>query len=257
VAVAAGGGAHSGRAERPGVNRARNLGREHARHSLIAHVDDDVVVDVGWADALAASAAQHSDATFITGRLSPLNDAPHGNVAVKDDVEPAVLTATTRGDLGHGANVLVRVDALRAIGGWDESLGAGARFGSAPEADLYDRLFAAGYTGRFEPAARAWHDQWRSPTQLIRLDWRYGFGNGARIAKLVRADRPRARLVAGEAAWGWGVRPLGAALRDRNKTDAIRLVFRLVGTATGFGRGLFARVQNGHFVDQTPPKRVK
>jgi glycosyltransferase involved in cell wall biosynthesis len=236
------------RVELPGVNRARNRGWRAARHHLIAYVDDDVVVDPDWADALATSAAAHPDAAFITGRLAPLNDAAHGAVAVKDDDEPAVLAPTTRGDLGHGANVLVRADALAAVGGWDESLGNGARFKSAPEADLFDRLFAAGFHGRYEPTARARHEQWRSPRELVRLDWRYGFGNGARLAKLLRSDRARARQVGGEALWGWGLQRLGAPLRDRNKTEVARVVSRLAGTTVGFARGLLVGVRDGHFV---------
>lgn len=238
------------RLERPGVNRARNHGWRVAAHDLIAYVDDDVVVDRGWADALAAAAAAHEAAAFITGRLLPLNEARHGHVAVKDDIEPAELSTLTRGDLGHGANMLVRATALNAIGGWDESLGAGARFTSAPEADLFDRLFAAGFGGRYEPSAQAWHEQWRTPRQLVQLDWRYGFGNGARIAKLIRTDRPRARRVASDAAWAWGLQRLGAPLRDRNKTEVARVVARLAGTGAGFGRGLFTPVRAGHYVER-------
>ncbi len=241
-------GARLERLEVPGVNRARNRGWRVANHDLIAYVDDDVVVDREWADSMVHSATANPDAAFITGRLSPFNDARHGDVAVKDDTEPALLDRTTRGDLGHGANLLVRASALAVVGGWDESMGAGARFTSSPEADLYDRLFFAGFHGRYEPAARAWHEQWRSSRQLIHLDWRYGFGNGARLAKLIRRDRARARQIAGEALWSWGVKRLGAPLLDRNKTEVARVAARLVGTGAGFGRALFTKVRNGHFV---------
>ncbi len=240
------------RCERPGVNRARNAGWRAAVHNLVAYVDDDVIVDAAWADGFARSAAAHPEAAFLTGRVSAPDDAVgrHGNVAIKDDAEPAILHRATRGDLGHGANVLVRAAALDDVGGWDEAMGTGARFGSSPEADLYDRLFLAGLVGRYEPAARAWHEQWRTPTQLVRLDWRYGFGNGARIAKLVRRDRPRARQIAGEALWSWGLQRLVAPLRDRNKTEVARVVARLAGTATGFARALFTRVRDGHYVER-------
>jgi glycosyltransferase involved in cell wall biosynthesis len=249
VAAAAAGADVLARNERAGVDRARNTGWQTARHDLVAFVDDDVIVDVGWADAFASSAAAH-DAAFITGRLSAKVDAGSrdGNVAVKDDERPATLDHQTRGDLGHGANLLVRRDALVAVGGWDESMGAGARFTSAPEADLFDRLFQAGFTGRYEPAAHAWHEQWRAPRELIVLDWRYGFGNGARLAKLVRGDRARARRVATEAAWSWGLRPLGGALRQRNKTDVARITARLAGTMTGFVRAVPTRIADGHYV---------
>lgn len=250
-AIAINTGARYAREDLPGVNRARNRGWREATHDLIAYVDDDVVVDASWADAFAQSAQAHPAAAFITGRLGALNESAHGGVAVKDDAQATALTRTSRGDLGHGANLLVRAAALHKVGGWDESLGAGARFMSAPEADLYDRLFLAGYEGRYEPSARAWHEQWRSPRELVRLDWRYGFGNGARLAKLVRTDRERAARVASEAAWGWGLKRLGPPVRDRNKTEAARVVARLAGTGAGFGRALFTRVRAGHYTNRS------
>ncbi len=235
------------RCDRPGVNRARNAGWRAAFNQLLAYVDDDVVVEPGWADAFGHAAANNPGAAFITGRVAALGPPAHAAVAVKDDAEAAVLDRTTRGDLGHGNNLLVRASALAAIGGWDDAMGVGARFKSSPETDLYDRLFAAGFTGRYEPAAVARHDQWRSPRQLIELDWRYGYGNGARIAKLVRTDRARARRAAGEAAWGWGLRRLADAARHRHKTDAVRVTARLAGTTAGFARGLASRVTDGHY----------
>ena len=68
-----------------------------------------------------------------------------------------------------------------------------AAIGEQPR--LFDRCFALGLTGRYEPAAIAVHEQWRGPRRLLLLDARYGFGNGARIAKLLRTDRRRALLV--------------------------------------------------------------
>lgn len=251
ASIASGARARLIRCGQPGVNRARNAGWRAAAHALVAYVDDDVVVDDGWANAIAAAAAAQPQAAFITGRLSALAEGSHrhGDVAVKDSTERATLDATTRGDLGHGANLLVRVAALEAVDGWDESLGSGGRFGSAPEADLYDRLFLAGFTGLYEPAARAWHEQWRSPRELILLDWRYGSGNGARLSKLARTNRRRFRRVGSEALWSWGLQRLGSAVRDRNKTEAARVAARLAGTAAGFARGAVTRVRAGHFVE--------
>jgi glycosyltransferase involved in cell wall biosynthesis len=246
------------RCDHPGVNRARNAGWHAASHLLIAYVDDDVIVDAGWADGFARAAVAHPESAFFTGRIAahPSAMTAHGNVAVKDEPVAAVLDGDSRGDLGHGASLLVRTIALAAVGGWDEAMGVGARFRSSPETDLYDRLFAAGFVGRYEPSALAYHDQWRTSRELIRLDWRYGFGNGARLAKLVRVDPRRARRVGGEALWGWGLRRLGPAIAQRNKTDIGRVSARLAGTATGFSRALFAPVRNGHFVERGPSNKV-
>lgn len=240
------------RCDLPGVNRARNAGRRAATNELLAYCDDDVVVDPTWATAFADAAAKYPNAAFITGRISALAtpQRSHGNVAVKDDPTPALLDRNTRNDMGHGASILVRTSALDAIGGWDEAMGVGGRFKSSPETDLYDRLFLAGFTGRYEPSVIAQHEQWRDQTALIRLDWRYGYGNGARIAKLMRRDRPRARQAASEAIWSWGLARIPAPLLDRNKTEVARVVARLVGTATGFSRAACAPVKDGHYVER-------
>lgn len=249
ASIVTGAGFRLVRCDEPGVNRARNAGWRAARYELLAYVDDDVVVERGWADAFGQAGAIHATAAFVTGRTTALEAGSHADVATKGDACAAALDRTTPGDLGHGNNLLVRAAALEVIGGWDEAMGVGARFKSAPENDLYDRLFAAALSGRHEPAAVVRHDQWRRSRELIALDWRYGYGNGARIAKLARSDRARARRIAAEAAWGWGVRRLFDALRYRHKTDAARVSARLAGTAIGFVRGLSARVVDGHYVE--------
>lgn len=249
AAVAAVAGARLIRCEQPGVCRARNAGWRAATHALLAYTDDDVVVDAGWADAFARSAADHPYAAFLTGRISVPEDQEGARraVAIKDDVEPVVLTRASRGDLGHSASLLVRADALDRVGGWDVSMGAGGRFPAGPEIDLFDRLFAVGLTGRYEPRARAWHDQWRGKGDLIRLDWRYGTGNGARIAKLVRTDRARARQVVFESIWGWGLQQVPNTIRHRDKTALLLILVRLIGTMAGLARGLVVPVRAGHF----------
>jgi hypothetical protein len=172
-------------------------------------------------------------------------------VAVKDDDAPFGLTPATKEMFGHSANLAVRRDALAAIGGWDESLGAGGRFRAAPEGDLFDRLLAAGFTGRYEPAARAWHEQWRRIREVVRLDYGYGIGSGARMAKLVRTDRRRLRRVAGEYLWGWGLQPLPGFVLRRDWGRAACTVARFAGYLVGFVRAIRVRVIDGHFAESS------
>jgi GT2 family glycosyltransferase len=155
----------------PGVNRARNAGWRSTTAPLVLFTDDDVVVDVGWADAFADAFARDPSAGFLTGRL----DTPEGQtgtVATTEGTEEKVLTPQTRGVLGHGASMAVRRGVLEQIGGWDDALGAGGRFRSAPELDVFDRVFAAGWTGRYVPSSLAEHEQWRSDAQVARLQFR-------------------------------------------------------------------------------------
>jgi glycosyltransferase involved in cell wall biosynthesis len=249
ASVAAAAGARVLRCDRPGVDRARNLGWRSATHDAVLFVDDDVVVDTGWADALSDALGE---AAFVTGRIDvpPDQVGTARPVAIKDDDEPAVLDRSTRGTLGHSASLAVWRAALERVGGFDESLGAGARFQSAPEVDLFDRLFAAGLTGRYEPAARAWHEQWRTPGDKVHLDWRYGLGTGARVVKLLRTDRRRALDVARDAMWDRGLRRAASDLRRGYRLGAATALARTGGVLVGAARAAPVRVRDGHFVER-------
>ena len=154
----------------------------------IAFTDDDCLPQHGWLDALAG----HPHADFVTGRVeapAPV-DRP---VAVKTDTEPAALDASAQEPLGASNNLLVNREVLEATGGFDERLGPGTWPESAEDLALFDRLLHAGGRGRYEPAALVLHEQWRARRELVRLDWGYGKGQGARLALLQGLDRGRAR----------------------------------------------------------------
>ena len=239
------------RVDRPGANRARNAGWRAARNQLILFVDDDVTVDVGWADGLVTALAAHPEAGFVTGRIDvPPDQMPVAYpVAIKDDPEGTVLTADTAGVLGHSASLAVRRAALEAVGGFDEVLGAGGLLPMSDETDLFDRLFAAGGTGWYEPSARAWHDQWRTRRERVHLSWLYGFGAGARIAKLRRTEPPRARALTREIVWRRGVRDLAHDTRHGYKTAMALDVAHAAGAMAGFVRARRFSVAAGHFVE--------
>jgi GT2 family glycosyltransferase len=235
------------RCERPGVGIARNAGWRAGSHAIVLFTDDDVVVDRGWRDALASAVATHPEAGFVTGRvLPPEGSAPSRDVAIKRDDQVQTYDETSVGNLGHGASLGMRRSVLEQLGGWDESLGTGSRFGAAPEHDLFDRCFAAGLAGRFEPHAMAWHAQWRGPRRLLLLDARYGYGGGARVAKLLRTDRRRARLVAADYLRS-GRQELLRELRARHGYPALGTVIRLLAMPIGLLRALVVPVVDGHF----------
>ena len=247
-------GARYVRCERPGVNRARNAGWRASEHTLVAFVDDDVTVSAGWAGAYRLAAQRHPESAFFTGQLRVPDEqgTVARPVATREGDEPAVLDREYRGVFGHGANLLLRRDALEAVGGFDEQLGTGARFRSAPELDLFDRLLAAGLTGRYVPSALGWHDQWRAPRELLALDWRYGVGAGARFAKLVRADRPRARQAAHEFFVEWSAAEFAAAFRHRHRFGMAAPAVRVTGAAVGFTTALTVPLRDGHLADRGP-----
>ena len=222
------------RAPRPGASLARNLGWRAATGEVVAFVDDDVRVAPGWAEAMAAVFAAHGDADFVTGRLGlrPEDEGKARPVAFFDEAEPFVIDASRVQDL-HGANVAVRRSALEAVGGYDEQLGPGARWRAAEDVDLIDRLLQSGRTGRYEPAAAAVHEQWRSRSDLVRLEWRYGIGLGARLARLRRADPERFRAVRRLTWRTSGIEDVGRSLRVGYQFGALFVLVRLGGVAVG------------------------
>jgi GT2 family glycosyltransferase len=246
--VATDAGAVYVRCEEPGAARARNAGWLAARNEIVAFIDDDVSVDRAWAGAVAEAFARDPAIVFITGRIGLRADQANAErpVALLDDPDPARLDSSSRGSIGHSANMAVRRDVLEQIGGFDELLGAGAPLHAAEDYDVFDRLFAAGRTGAYEPAASAVHDQWRTRRQLLGLEWRYGIGIGARIGKLIRSDRRRARAVAREHLLDHGVGRAAKSLKSRYEFDALLSMVHFLGVVVGCARALTYPVRDGH-----------
>ena len=246
AAAASQAGARVARCDKPGASLARNAWWRQASHDLVAFVDDDVRVRAGWADAIVAGFAEDGIG-FVSGRVvvpSGQEDAERP-VAISSRTEPERLHPGLSGDLGASANLAVRRRALSDVAGFDETLGPGSWAASAEDLDLLDRLFRAGWSGWFEPAAVAEHDQWRTRPQLLRLDWRYGKGMGVRLARLARWDRARARRLRREAVIEQGVRPVLDDLRHGYEFGAATVATRTLATVVGLVVGTVGAVVRG------------
>jgi GT2 family glycosyltransferase len=221
-----------------GASHQRNIGAKAASHALVAFIDDDVRVSPEWADGLRHAFASHPEAAFVTGRIEvPPEQAGYSRpVSIKEDPDPAPLTAGTRGTLGHSANMAVRRAPFEEVGGFDEELGPGRALPAAEDSELIDRFFTAGYSGWYEPRALAWHDQWRTRRELVKLEWLYGIGTGARLARLARRDRARARALAAEDFWGNGLRILPSLVREGYEFGMMFVFARLAGASVGYVR---------------------
>ena len=223
------------RCDRPGASLARNAGWRRARHGVVAFVDDDVRVAPTWADALRRVAAAHPEASFVTGRLGLRDEdaASERPVAFFDEAVAFVVDEAVIDDWGHGANLAVRREALLSVGGFDERLGPGTPWPAAEDRELLDRLLADGHRGRYEPAVSAVHVQWRRRPDLLRLEWRYGVGQGARLARLSALDRGRYLAVCRIVWRRQGSDDLVRCLRAGHEFDALSILVRLAGTAAG------------------------
>jgi GT2 family glycosyltransferase len=110
------------------------------------------------------------------------------------DLSPAYadgLYPYSPGRFGTGANFAFRTETLRALGGFDEALGAGSRTRGGEDLDVFVRVLLAGYALAYEPAAVVWHHHRSDLPELQRQMFAYGTGLTAFLAKhlLDRATR--------------------------------------------------------------------
>lgn len=149
--------------ENAGPAAARNAARPLVDTALVAFVDADVSLP---------------DPDWLTGLLWHFDDARVGLVAPRVEGEtgspldlggePARIRAGTRVSYVPAAVLVVRVEALDGVGGFDETL----RFGE--DVDLVWRLDEAGWRCRFDPSVAVWHQPRRSWRERLRQHADYG-----------------------------------------------------------------------------------
>ena len=206
---------------RPGLSTARNVAARRAAAPLIAYLDDDARADPGWLENIAACFDQFGDAVQVVGgRIRPWWGAPRpawlademlGSLTVVDlGPERRLLR---EGEWVAGANIAFRLDALRAAGGFDTSLGrsgGGASLLSAEETALTDRIKALGGLVAYDPAAAVEH--WIDPERLTQRWFRRRAAWQA-VSDYLRD--PRARLENQPQSWA----AVKGYLLSRNPAD--------------------------------------
>src|SRR5262252_2560772 len=155
-----------------GAAAALNVGICAARFSLIAQVDQDVIIRPGWTRTLVAALA---DPAVAAAQGWYVYD-PSATVCVRamgiDLEERYVTLLSTNADTDHvcTGNTLYRASALHRIGLFDETLGYGY------DNDVSYRLHEAGYRLCIQPEAESEH-RWREGFAGY-LRPQYGFGYG-------------------------------------------------------------------------------
>ncbi len=146
-----------------GPAAARNAARPLLDTPLVAYLDADVATpDSAWL----ADLLWHFDDPRV-GLVAPRVLGETGSPLDLGD-EPARIRAGTRVSYVPGAAVVVRVDALDSIGGFDEQL----RFGE--DVDLVWRLDESGWRCRYDPAVTVWHEPRRTLRERLRQHAGYG-----------------------------------------------------------------------------------
>ena len=155
---------------RRGAAAAVNAGLRLARFHLVAQIDQDVIVRPGWfatlVDALRDPRVAAAQGWYITDPAA----SALARVMSLDLEQRYARIDDGRSDHVCTGNVIWRLDAIRRVGGLDETLGYGY------DNDLSYRLIAAGYHLVIRHEAASVH-RWRDGVASY-LTQQYGFGYG-------------------------------------------------------------------------------
>jgi len=188
---------------RPGLDFARNRALAEAGGEWIAFLDDDIVADRWWFDALEDALRENPDAAAITGLVLPLelsttaqivfekrggfqrgfDPRRYGSVLPGNPVHPCGA-----GIFGTGSNMAFRRDTLRQLGGFDEALDTGAPLPGGGDLDMFFRIIRAGNILVYEPRFLVFHEHRRDEAALQRQYYTWGLGLMAYVDKHRRAD---------------------------------------------------------------------
>lgn len=178
----------------PGKPRALNAGRKLARAPYIALTDDDCEVNEGWLSAIVAAFEADPLVGCVYGDVAPgphdpkLGFIPVCRIERQDKIERLgeFLTMPNWQHFGIGASMALRASVLQRIGGWDECIGPGTKFGSGDDNDIAVKVLRAGQRIAFVPEAGVVHHGFRFWKSSAADAKRTGFGLGAIFAKHLR-----------------------------------------------------------------------
>jgi GT2 family glycosyltransferase len=196
---------------RAGLSVARNRALAETDSEVLLFTDDDVEVDVRWVGRHLQAYLRDPALACVTGavfaaRLDTAEEVMSdgaiawskglGPVRYQLDEPPAgvPIFPFSPGLFGTGANFSVRTDVARALGGFDEALGAGAPTRGGEDCDFFVRLLLVGQPLGYQPAAYLWHHHRPSPEAFRGQMRDYGTGLAAWLTKV--ALDPTARPVA-------------------------------------------------------------
>lgn len=181
----------------PGASRARNLGVGRTTASLIAITDDDCTVPSDWLRRITSPLVDDADIGVVFCSVVPMTQGGVGHTPhIVFDRDRRITTVSEAWRLGRsglclGAGMAVRRSTFDDVGGFDEVLGPGARFGAAEDNDLSWRALAKGWATMHTSEVAVVHDGFRDVDALRDLVVRDFYGVGGTAAKYLRVGRWR------------------------------------------------------------------
>lgn len=216
------------RAPRPHANAGRNLGLRHARGDLVAFPDDDCLIPPGTLAGVRQAFQADPTLAALTGPAA----APEGGLGSgrwNDVAGPITLANVWTSVIEF--NLWLRRDAALRLGGFDEAMGPGARFGSAEGNDLVCRALHAGLPARYDPALRVIHPDKRLTREAVARARRYGLGLGFALRRHPVPVSVRAAFL---------YRPLGGALVSLARGRLLHARYYMA-SLMGRAQGMLAR----------------
>jgi glucosyl-dolichyl phosphate glucuronosyltransferase len=179
---------------RPGKSYAVNAALSQVRGELLAFADDDVLPEPTWIRRLAVAFAE-TNADFVAGRILPrwetappawMSPAIYGVLAIPDNGErrKTIGPGGSTDIMPIGANMAVRLEVVRRVGGLREDLGKlEGTLRTGEDHDFYLRMIHAGCRGTYEPSALVRH--W-VPRERLRRGYfcRWLHQNGRDVARV-------------------------------------------------------------------------
>jgi glycosyltransferase involved in cell wall biosynthesis len=177
----------------PGLSRARNRGLSQVRSELIAWIDDDEVADPDWIAWIKRGFAHPDRPDAVAGLMLPaeletaaqVNFERYGGFNKGRGIEPVPLRAGTPSvfdplyplpNFGAGGNLAFRTERLRAIGGFDNRLGAGTLTHGGEETRALSLLLEKGSMILHWPPAITWHYHRQTDEALEKQFFGYSAG---------------------------------------------------------------------------------
>lgn len=197
---------HYQRMAQQGVCRARNAGISVSSAELIVTTDDDCEVPRDWLQQMDQAFAMDARIGIVFGDVKAAPHDPRAGYII-GYARDAPFLATRLRDKGRvegiSGNMGIRRSTWVALGGFDESLGAGAPLRSAGETDLVLRALLAGHFVYETPAFAVLHKGLRPWQDGLPQVERYLFGIGAMFAKHVRLGHAGVLVLMAQLAGRW------------------------------------------------------
>lgn len=173
---------------RVGASAARNVAASVARGPLLAYTDDDCEVAPDWLASFVSAFETQPRVGLIFGSVKSGTLRTGGFVPEYLIPRARLLTKPVQMWLSHGisANVAIRLQTMRLVGGFDEILGSGAPLPSCEDWDIAYRVLRSGSWVLELPESQVVHFGFRTWDQARTLMRRTGFAAGATWMKYLR-----------------------------------------------------------------------